>query len=288
MLANLSRRQSLQGLTLFGLGASIVAPIRPTRALAQPAPPDVKDEDIFQFALNLEYMEAEYYLRATTGKGIDAADVGSDPGAVKGGHKVNFQSKAVRQFAEELAENELAHVRFYRMTLGGEAVSRPAIDFEAGFAAAAKGAGLPPFDPFANDMNFLLGGMLFEDVGVTAYAGAASVLKKKEFVEAAAGILAVEAYHMGMARSQLYEMGEKAHKAANALSAARDKLDGPGDKDQGIVRNGKANFVPSNPDGIAFRRTPQEVLRIVYLTDKAGASSGGFYPKGMNGTLKST
>jgi Ferritin-like domain len=111
MLANLSRRQSLQGLTLFGLGASIVAPIRPTRALAQPAPSDVKDEDIFQFALNLEYMEAEYYLRATTGKGIDAADVGSDPGAVKGGHKVNFQSKAVRQFAEELAENELAHVR---------------------------------------------------------------------------------------------------------------------------------------------------------------------------------
>jgi hypothetical protein len=82
-------------------------------------------------------------------------------------------------------------------------------------------------------------------------------------VEAAAGILAVEAYHMGMARSQLYEMGEKAHKAANALSEARDKLDGAEDKDQGIVRNGKANFVPSNPDGIAFRRTPQEVLHIV-------------------------
>jgi hypothetical protein len=130
--------------------------------------------------------------------------------------------------------------------------------------------------------------MLFEDVGVTAYAGAAPLIKKKEFLEAAAGILAVEAYHMGMARSQLYEMGEKAQKAANALSAARDKLDGAGDKDQGIERNGKANFVPSNPDGIAFHRTPQEVLRIVYLTDKPGVSSGGFYPKGMSGKLKST
>jgi hypothetical protein len=201
---------------------------------------------------------------------------------------VPFQSKAIRAFAEELAENELAHVRFYRKTLGSQAVSRPAIDFDAGFAAAAKGAGLPEFDPFANDMNFLLGGMLFEDVGVTAYAGAAPILKKKEFVEAAAGILAVEAYHMGMARSQLYEMGEKAQKAANAISAARDKLDGSGDKDQGIERNGKANFVPSNADGIAFRRTPKEVLRIVYLTEKSGATSGGFYPKGMNGTLKST
>ena len=71
-------------------------------------------------------------------------------------------------------------------------------------------------------------------------------------------------------------------------SRRRDKLDGSGDKDQGIERDGKANFVPSNADGIAFRRTPKEVLRIVYLTDKAGVSSGGFYPKGMNGTLKST
>src|SRR3954463_3574231 len=267
-IPKLSRRESLTALAAAGLCATA----GPLPSYAQGA--DIKDEDIFQFALNLEYMEAEYYLRATTGKGTDAADVGSEAGGVKGGRKVAFQHKAVREFVEEeLAENELAHVRFYRKTLGSQAVSRPAIDFEAGFAAAAKGASLPEFDPFANDINFLLGGMLFEDVGVTAYAGAAPVLKKKEFVEAAAGIPAVEAYQMGMARSQLYAMGEKAHKAANALSDARDKLDGPEDKDQGIVRNGKANFVPSNPDGIAFRRTPQEVLHIVYLTETRRASA---------------
>jgi Ferritin-like domain len=287
--ANLSRRQSLQSLALFGAGAAIVGLHRPTVSRAQAASPaNTKDEDIFRFALNLEYMEAEYYLRATTGKGIDAADLGSNPGSVKGGRKVSFQNKAIGEFADELAENELAHVRFYRKMLGSQAVDRPAIDFEEGFAAVAKAIGLPDFDPFANDMNFLLGGMLFEDVGVTAYAGAAPLLQKKEFVEAAAAILAVEAYHMGMARSQLYEMGEKARKAANAISAARDKLDGPEDKDQGIERNGKANFVPNTPNGMVFRRTPQEVLHIVYLTDKAGVDSGGFYPKGMNGMLKST
>ena len=287
-LAFLSRRQSLQGFALFGAGAAAGLHL-PTAALAQAAsPPDIKDEDIFQFALNLEYLETEYYLRATTGRGIDAADAGSDAGAVKGGRKVPFQSKAIGEFAEELAENELAHVRFYRKTLGRQAVDRPVIDLEAGFAAVAKALGLADFDPFANDLNFLIGGMLFEDVGVTGYAGAAPLLKNKEFVEAAAAILAVEAYHMGMARSQLYEMGEKAQTLANAVSAARDKLDGPGDKDQGIERNGKANVVPSTPDGMVFRRTPKEVLRIVYLTDKAGVDSGGFYPKGMNGTLKST
>jgi hypothetical protein len=85
---------------------------------------------------------------------------------------------------------------------------------------------------------------------------------------------------MGMARSQLYTMGEKAQKLANAISEARDKLDGPEDKDQGIVVNGKANVVPSTADAIVFR--------CMYLTEKGGTSSGGFYPKGMNGTLKST
>jgi len=277
----LSRRDSLKTLAAAGLCAAA----GPFPSHAQSA--QVKDEDILQFALNLEYMEAEYYLHATTGKGIDAADVGSEAGGVKGGRKVDFQNKAIREFVEELAENELAHVRFYRKTLGSQAVSRPAIDFEAGFAAVAKSIGAPDFDPFADDMGVLLGGMLFEDVGVTAYAGAAPLLKKREYVEAAAGILAVEAYHMGMARSQLYVMGEKAQKLANAVSDARKKLDGP-DKDQGIVLNSKANVVPSTAEAIAFHRTPQEVLHIVYLTEKSGASSGGFYPKGMNGTIKST
>ena len=287
----ISRRQSLGGMLAFGLGATLAGTgIRPLTASAQTADKDeIKDEDIFQFALNLEYMEAEYYLRGTTGKGIDSADVGSDPGQVVGGHKVPFKSKTIRQFLEEVAENELAHVRFYRKTLGKDAIPRPAIDFEKGFAAAAKAAGLPSnFDPFGSDMNFLLGGMLFEDVGVTAYAGAAPLFKNKEFLEAASRILAVEAYHMGMARSQLYQMGEQAWKAANAISDARDKLDGPEDLDQGIRVNGKANFVPNTPDGMVFTRTPQQVLRIVYLTDKAGVSSGGFYPNGMNGTLKTT
>jgi Ferritin-like domain len=286
----ISRRHSL----LLGASTGLaLASLFNRASLAAEAilPKDIKDEDIFQFALNLEYMEAEYYLRGTRGKGLDASDIGADPGKVVGGgsDKVPFKSKVIKEFLEEVAENELSHVRFYRKTLGGSAVDRPAIDFDAGFSAAAKGAGLgSKFNAFENEMNFLLGGMLFEDVGVTAYAGAATALKEKAHLEAAAGILAVEAYHMGMARSQLYEMGEEAWKAANALSDARDKLDGNGDKDQGIRVDGKANIVPSNSDGIAFTRTPQEVLHIVYLTEQSGVGKGGFYPNGMNGTLKST
>lgn len=98
------------------------------------------------------------------------------------------------------------------------------------------------------------------------------------FLTAAATILAVEAYHMGMAPSVLYRMGGEAREAANKISDARDTLDGPADSDQGILANGKANIVPSDADGKAF----------VYLTDKAGVSGGGIFPKGMNGTLRTT
>lgn len=286
----LSRRQSLATMSAATLGALFVPPALAREMDVQsPDEKAIKDEDIFTFALNLEYMEAEYYLRATTGKGISDADIGDDAGKVIGGRKADFENKAIREFVEELAENELAHVRFYRETLGSNAISRPAIDFDTGFKAAAKAAGLPAdFDPFASDMGVLLGGMLFEDVGVTAYAGAAPLIQKKEFVEAAAAILAVEAYHMGMARSQLYRMGEKAWNAADGISDARDKLNPGEHKDQGIRREGRANVVPNNKDGMVFRRTPQEVLHIVYLTEESGISKGGFYPNGMNGKLKTT
>jgi hypothetical protein len=277
----ISRRSALTSLGAFGVAAAL----RPSSLSAQSAP---SDTDIFNFALNLESLEAEYYLRGTTGKGMDAADAGTNPGPVTGGRMVPWKNDDLRQFMEEVAANELAHVRFYRKTLGAQAVPRPAIDLGA-FAAAAKAAGLGDnFDPFASEMNFYLGGMLMEDVGVTAYHGAAPLISSKQFLDAAAGILAVEAYHMGMARSVLYRMGKDAREAANKLSEARDKLDGAGDVDQGIEMGGKANIVPADADAKAFSRTPQQVLRIVYLADKPGVSGGGLYPKGMNGTLRST
>jgi hypothetical protein len=93
---------------------------------------------------------------------------------------------------------------------------------------------------------------------------------------------------MGMARSTLYRMGDEAREAANKISDARDKLDGADDLDQGIKVTSKANIVPSDAEGKAFTRTPQQVLRIVYLTDQSGVSGGGIFPKGMNGTLKTT
>jgi len=101
-------------------------------------------------------------------------------------------------------------------------------------------------------------------------------------LDAAAGILAVEAYHAATVRTVLYERGGADD--ANAISSARDSLNGRPGLDQGITIDGEANIVPDDGNGIAFGRTPGQILNIVYLTP-GQASSGGFYPNGLNGEL---
>jgi hypothetical protein len=280
-----NRRHILQGVAALGTGAALSA----SAPIARLAAAQVDDDAIFNFALNLEYLETEYYLRGTTGEGIDAADVGANPGEVTGGSPVPFATEAFRQFAEELAANELAHVRYYRESLGDMAVDRPAIDLAAGFAAVGQAAGFGDnFNPFSDELNFFLGGMLFEDVGVTGYKGAVPLIQDETKQGDIAGILAVEAYHMGMARSLLFLAGPTAQQAANAITGARGEVNGMPQIEQGIAVDGRANFVPSDERGIAFTRTPEQVLQIVYLTPETGVSSGGFFPNGVNGDLAST
>ncbi|MEU7785491.1 ferritin-like domain-containing protein [Amycolatopsis sp. NPDC049159] len=272
-------------------GTASAANTKPTAAAAAAAA-EVSDGAVLNFALNLEYLEAEFYLHATTGKGLaDSMTTGTGTrGGVTGGRAVRFQTRAARQYAQEIASDEKAHVQFLRTALGSAAVSRPAIDLQSSFTAAAQAAGLvkpgQSFDAFSCEENFLLAAFLFEDVGVTAYKGAAPLITNKTYLEAAAGILAVEAYHAANIRSALYQRGDA--KATVKLSNARDSLDGPADGDQGVIdSHGNANIVPTDANGIAYSRSPGQVLNIVYLTNKA-AKSGGFFPKGVNGEVNTS
>ncbi|WP_428487840.1 ferritin-like domain-containing protein [Rhodopila sp.] len=254
-----------------------------TGAKAATAPTDA---DILNFALNLEYLEAEYYLFSSFGVGLSAADINGvgATGNVLGGSAVPFKTPALQQIAEKIANDEQAHVRFLRAALGPAAVARPTIDLVNSFNTLWQAAGLigpgQTFDPFANELNWLLGAYVFEDVGVTAYNGAAPLITSKTYLGAAASILAVEAYHAGSIRTLLFEAQQGP--ATNAISKVRATASGVAD-DQGVVWSGVANITPTDVNALAFSRTTTQVLNIVYL---GGASGGyGFFPQGLNGAI---
>ena len=275
----------------------------------------VTDVDILNFALNLEYLESNYYSYAVAGAGIAAglqAGVGTQ-GAVTTGsgagmaRAVSFSDPVIAQYAREIAADEVAHVTFLRRSLGAAAAAQPAINLSGSasvtiggtavpgaFTAAARAAGVigasDIFDPFLNDTNFLIGSYLLTDVGVTAYRGSARLITSKTFLEAAAGILAVESYHDGVIRSSLYARGLSAPSIftqVQQISDARDGLDGPADNDQSIGTAAEANLVPTDSFSLALGRTAPQVLNVVYL-NRAAVTQGGFFPAGVNGSIRTS
>ena len=293
--AKMDRRKLLGSASLVGAG--VVLGGYGSRAYAQELNPEL-DAKILNFALNLEYLEAEYYLRGVFGRGLSDEDIGPDAGEVVGGRQVEFETEAIREYAEEIALDEEAHVRFLRAALGDAAVSRPKINFTDAFNTAAQAAGLVDegveVDHFKNELFFLLGAFLFEDVGVSAYKGAARFISNKSFLAAASSILGTESYHAGEIRTLLYDRrnvtpgtNQTVQELAQKISDARDLLDGEGDTDQGIVHDNpfgtQANVVLSDENALAYSRTPFQVLNIVYLDLNRQATPGGFFPNGVNG-----
>ncbi len=280
------------------VGGAAAAVSLASKAEAQTA---VTDPDILNFALNLEYLEAQFYSYAVNGTGLPSSLLSGTgtQGTVTGGRAVAFSDPAIAAYAKEIAQDEMNHVAFLRTALGSSAAAMPSIDVgtdpNGAFSSAARAAGLigagQSFDPYASDENFLLGAFIFEDVGVTAYKGAAPLITNKTYTEAAAGILAVEAYHASIVRTSLYIKGIETPaliQATEAISNARDSLDGSSDDDQGIAPIGAAsNIVPVDANSIAFSRTTGNVLNIVYLSSTAVAK-GGFFPAGVNGTINTS
>jgi hypothetical protein len=296
MLNNkMNRRQALQNFGLLGAGAALAACTPAIVAVK----PDI-DVDVLNFALNLEYLEAEFYLWAAFGRGLSDADAGGGPASV-GGRLLSYKGQpidpAVKAYIEEIATDEENHVKFLRKALGDKAVPRPKINIGGGVgdafyeaAKAASNGAILGFDPYANALFFLHGAFIFEDVGVTAYKGASPLITNPGYLEAAAGILAVEAYHAGEIRTLLYSQrdevavpGFKVSDVVQAISNLRGSVGGG--KDQGILgANGKGNILPTDENSIAFSRSTREVLNIAY--GAKDATKGSFFPEGLNGAIK--
>ena len=250
-------RRAVAGGLWAAVGATALG--LPNDASAQ----SITDVDILNFALNLEYLEAEFYTVATTGRRIEDAGIGvSGPGtlgATVGGSIVAMDNRAM-QVARDIANEEQMHVRLLRTALGSAAIAKPAINL------AALGIG------FGNITEFLTLARAFEDVGVTAYGGAAPLISSKAILAAAAGIALTEAQHAGVLRFLVYDRG--------IAVPQLDSLDVP------PLGSPNGRLFNVNNEGLSPARTPSQVLAIVYANRNAGATNGGFFPGGFNGTIR--
>jgi hypothetical protein len=252
----LNRRTLLKNLGLAGASVAVGSVFTSclgsgTTVSAQGVP----QADVLNFALNLEYLEAQFYQFAVSGTGLAAADTGGT-GNVTGGRKVNFTDPRIADIAAQIRDDEVAHVRFLRSALGSAAVNQPDIKLDA------LGLG------FNGDTDFLQLSRAFEDTGVSAYGGAATLLSGAN-LQAAAQILATEAYHASAIRVEIIEKG--------ITSPLIDSNDKPPTEQK---------FFPTGANGFAIIRTTSQVLAIVYASSVTGTSKGGFFPSGLNGNIK--
>lgn len=263
-LSNTPNRRSLLK-KLAVAGAAMGAAQLPLGAAA-PAP-----SDVVQFALNLEYLEAEFYSIATTGqtiqqRGIPVDGMGDSGPTTTSFGKVNFGNNLVLTggSARDISDDELAHVKALRGALSANGITpiaKPAIDLDA---LASMGASL------SNQQTFLVLARAFEDIGVSAYSGGASFLSGSPYLMAAARILAVEGEHSGNIRLEIARLGIPTF---------------PVDGADVIPPPSGSNFYSTNKaNGLCAYRTPGQVLYLAYGLH-ANVTSGGFYPNGVNGAI---
>lgn len=181
--------------------------------------------DVLNFALTLEYLEAEFYTRGVATSGLIPADM--------------------QPVFDQIRKHEVAHVALLRNVLGSRAVPMPAFDFTAGGMFA---------DVFSNAQTFAALAQAFEDTGVRAYKGqAANLMGNKAVLTTALQVHSVEARHACQVRRMREQKGWISGSDRGILPAAAQ-----------AVYNGENNrfqFILAQPgSGISWTEAFDETL----------------------------
>ncbi|KAL4643208.1 hypothetical protein ACB092_02G077300 [Castanea dentata] len=236
------------------------------------------DVDLLEFPLNLEFFEAEFFLYGALGYGLDKVA----PQLTQGGPTPIGAKKAnldpfTRDVIEQFAYQEVGHLRAIQKVVKG--FPRPLLDLSkesfANVVDAAVGKKLsPPFDPYYSGVHYLLASYLIPYVGLTGYVGTIPKLQAPSSRRLVAGLLGVESGQDAVIRAYLNKLGHE------------------GVKDEGLwvrISEGaegkiKGNVLAGDADSVAYDRTAEEILRVVYGSGDEH-KPGGFYPKGGNGNI---
>ncbi|XP_059310737.1 ferritin-like catalase Nec2 [Lycium ferocissimum] len=243
---------------------------------------DKEDIDKMQFPVNLEFLEAEYFLWATYGHGLDVVApklaMGGPPPI--GARKANLDP-LTKNIITEFANQEVGHLRALNSTVG--VFPRPLLDlsaknFEKLFDEAFGHKLIPPFDPYRDSLSYMLSCYVIPYVGLVGYVGTNPN---------------INGYETKRVKTQfVFPYKHTVAHFTSRISKLRNKLAKCGNKDEGIFvppQLGAENRTISNVlsadfNSLSYKRTPSEILRIVYNSGNEHLP-GGFYPNGANGKI---
>ncbi|OVA19009.1 hypothetical protein BVC80_8333g5 [Macleaya cordata] len=263
-----------------------------------------EDIDLMQFPLNLEHLEADFFLYGALGYGLDkiAPELVMGGPPPKGAMKANLDN-LTRDIITEFGYQEVGHLRAIKSTVGGFA--RPLLDLSASnFAKIMDDAFgyhlVPPFEPYANSINYMLSSYAVPYVGLTGYVGTNPFLIGYKTKRLIGGLLGVESGQDAVIRMYLYERAKELvhpynHTVAEftmRISNMRDKLGMCGKKDEGVTvplelgaeNRTSSNVLSADYSSLSYGRTAAEILRIVYGSGSEHVP-GGFFPQGGNGRI---
>ena len=284
----LNRRHFLAALGMSGAaaGAGLVGCSTTSTPVVSTTTAGAAQVNVLNFILNFKYLEASFYASITTGGDL-AASLTNGSGAVTGAPgKLTFTGTNANQITDMLNEiyyDEKNHVTTLLNLLGSSSVPRPAINLGAYATITAT--------------NALSIARMLEDVGVTAITGSITGLSTSN-ATFASQILGVESFHAGALRLvsiqnpsiAAYAKADSVDVAPIDLGSAAAAAAGPTANGGMFATAGSTTSSTTNPAGFAFTRTTSQVLAIAYGTGgtlaASGASSGGFFPSGVNGVIK--
>lgn len=300
----MDRRTALKAVAASAATGIALATARPVAAQT------ASDIEALNFVLNLEYLIAQYsnavVATAVPADRLSGNGVAGTP--VTGARSLTFTDNILRAAAIEMAADSRNHLLPIRFVIGALSVRQPLLDIGVGatsaFSVAMQRAGVVApgavFDPYASEENFLYAMFLLKNISVAAYRGMTSTVSNRVVVQNFSGLLGAEAIHSATIRGFLYSRGAnlpRLRENADKIAAFQRSLNGA-QAFQGlspVVRSAPggtgsftvANLSPSGANGEVAGRSAAQTLNQLYLT-AASATSGGFFPEGVNGTIRAS
>jgi len=295
----LNRRRFFSTLAAAGAIAAISGTFHGSRAEAQAAAmPSIID--VLNFALNFEFLEAEFYSYGSTGISL-AANVAASAGSktpliassptITASNVLNPPTVTLtgnqQVIVAALLQDEAHHIAGLQaaiLGLGGTPITEPSIDFSAGGTIPA----------ITTNTAYFAAARQFTALGNSAYAGAAaSLIGNTTILETASQILGAEAQHLGAVNYLCITLGI-------TTPSPDAQIDAQDVAPNSILASGvpaifTVTSLTTAAPAVGIARTPQQVLGVAYgvstpatTTPTAGSVKGGFFPSGVNGTITST